>query len=349
MLKEAKHLSNNSSRWERLPKQGFDSVHFRADLSDWYRDRGRIDLPWRQTRDPYSILVSEFMLQQTPVTTVTPRYEAWLCRFPNFESVAYAPEDDVLHAWQGLGYYSRARRLHATAKIVTTKYRGQLPREINQISALPGIGRYTANAIACFAFDQPVPLVDANIARVVARLLNIRRPIDTAAGQKTVWAGASLLLPTIRACDYNSALMDLGAVVCIARRPKCGSCPVRRFCRARTPDALPRKKSRPSLLRLVENHCLHFCRNRVLLEKSSKRWRGMWILPHLGSIRHNQKPLHISEFPFTHHRVTLAIYAQNKRPPLKAGKRKFFSRTALEKIPIPSPHRRALMQLLVAS
>src|SRR5881227_1711973 len=142
---------------------------FRRFLFDWYRRYGR-DLPWRGTRDPYAILVSEFMLQQTQVSTVIPYYNEWLYRFPDFAALARASENDVLHAWQGLGYYARARNLRATALALSEKHRGIFPRDVQSIRELPGIGRYTANAVATFAFDRSVPIVEANITRLLSRL-----------------------------------------------------------------------------------------------------------------------------------------------------------------------------------
>src|SRR6059058_570319 len=150
---------------------------FRRSLLDWYRRYGR-DLPWRHTRDPYAVLVSEFMLQQTQVSAVIPYYNEWLRRFPNFGAVARASESDILHAWQGLGYYARARNLHAAAKIVNARHGGRFPHDLAAIRALSGIGRYTANALATFAFDQPVPIVETNTDRVLARLFDLHSPID---------------------------------------------------------------------------------------------------------------------------------------------------------------------------
>src|SRR5215475_10636152 len=168
----------------------FQSAKFRRRLLRWYRRHGR-DLPWRRTRDPYAILVSEFMLQQTQVATVIPYYNAWLRRFPNFASLARASENDVLRAWQGLGYYARARNLHATARAIVNRHRGQVPREIEEMQQLPGIGKYTAHALASFGFNQPVSIVEANTARVLTRLFNFRKSIDSGSGRKTLWRHAA--------------------------------------------------------------------------------------------------------------------------------------------------------------
>ncbi len=309
----------------------------------WYRANGR-DLPWRRTRDPYAILVSEFMLQQTQVATVLPYYNEWLRRFPDFSGLVRARESSVLHGWQGLGYYTRARNLHALARIVSRKHGGELPGKIDDLRALPGIGRYTANAVATFAFDQSVPLVEANTARVVARLFDVRDPIDATRGREIIWRHAAGLLPARGAASHNSALMDLGALVCTPRTPKCGICPVREFCRAENPETLPIKKRRPSLKELTEAHAFTFHRNRILLEQSSGRWRGMWILPRARSTS-SSSPVHRSIFPFTNHRITLKIFAQSP-PDLRAKAQRWFSTTQLASIPLPSPHRRAIEQLL---
>lgn len=318
---------------------------FRRRLQRWFARQAR-DLPWRRTRDPYAILVSEFMLQQTQVATVIPYYERWLARFPDFATLAAGTESEVLHAWQGLGYYARARHLHAAAQLVTRQHRGRLPADLEKIARLPGVGRYTAGAIASFAFDLPAPIVDANIARVLARLTNYQEPIDCAAGQTHLWTTASALTPPRGARAYNSAVMELGALVCLPRQPRCGECPVRAFCRAENPAALPRKKKRPALIHLTEPHAFTRARNRVLLEQSRVRWRGMWILPRLA-LAPRQTPLLQLDFPFTHHRVTLAVFFR-PRPVAPNEHQQWFALDALDRLPVPTPHRRVLAQLLPA-
>src|SRR5581483_9803659 len=175
-------------------------------LLRWYYKNGR-DLPWRQTSDPYAILVSEFMLQQTQVATVSPYYKKWLDRFPTFGALARASENDVLRAWQGLGYYARARNLHAAGKQIIHRQAGRFPRAISEMQKLPGVGKYTAHAVATFAFNQPVPIVEANSARVLARLFNLRTPIDSSLGQQTLWNRAASLVPKSEPAIYNSALL----------------------------------------------------------------------------------------------------------------------------------------------
>jgi A/G-specific adenine glycosylase len=331
-----------------------DTRSFRRALLDWYRRHGR-DLPWRHTRNPYAILVSEVMLQQTQVATALPRFHQWLQRFPDIKSLARASENDVLHAWQGLGYYARARNLHASAKMIMNRHAGRFPPSIDGMRQLPGIGKYTAHAVACFAFDQALPIVEANTTRVLARLFNLRIPVDQAAGQQTLWNCAASLIPKTSAHDYNSALIDLGALICLPR-PRCAICPVKRFCSAKNPIALPIRKTPAVIKHLVEDHALVLRRNTILLQKADRRWRGMWILPPL----HNRpaakldrlkrsssrdQPIHTAVFPFTHHRVTLRVF---RREPCRAGNppQQWFRISSLDSIPLPSPHRRALTALL---
>ena len=322
-----------------------DSRNFRAALLRWYRRRGR-DLPWRRTRDPYAILVSEFMLQQTQVATVLSYYNEWLRRWSDFSALARASESSVLHAWQGLGYYARARNLHATARIVVDRYGGHLPRTIARTRALPGIGRYSAHAIATFAFDQSVPIVEANTARVLSRLFNFRTPIDCTVGREALWNYAESLLPKRSARVYNSALLDLGALVCLPRQPKCAICPVKKFCRSKNPQTLPIKKIPRPPKELIEARAFTFRHNRILLEQSSGRWHGMWILPPAQVRSVITRPIHTSIFPFTNHRITLKVFAQPAPRTRARGQGRWFSIAQLASIPLPSPHRRAVEQLL---
>ncbi len=317
---------------------------FRRSLLDWYHRYGR-DLPWRGTRDPYAILVSEVMLQQTQVATAIPYYKAWLRRFPDFAALARASENDVLHAWQGLGYYARARNLHATARAVVNRLHGRFPRSIEQMQQLPGIGKYTAHAVASFAVNQSVPIVEANTARVLARLFNLREPIDSDLGRKRLWQHAAVLVPKSNSRTYNSALIDLGALVCVPREPKCGICSVKKFCRTKNPGTLPIRKMRPAMERLTENHALTMRADSILLEKADSRWRGMWILPRLQAKPVNPQPIYKLVFPFTNHRVELKVYVEHWRKIDKRSQR-WIRVDSVDSIPMPSPHRKAMRHLL---
>ena len=317
---------------------------FRRSLLGWFARNGR-NLPWRETRDPYAILVSEFMLQQTQVPTVIPYYHEWLRRFPDFASVARASQNAVLHAWQGLGYYSRARNFRAAAKIVQSRYGGLFPSDITAIRELPGVGRYTANAVATFAFNRPVPIVEANTSRVLARLFDMRAPIDSTNGREKLWENAAQLVPKRDTARFNSALIDLGSLVCLPDKPRCYICPVKKFCGTKNPEALPIKKSKPRTRRLIERHAFAISNGRVLLEQSSTRWRGMWILPplKLKPSSFGERAIHVSIFPFTHHQVTLAVYPRAAPKRIPPGQEWFES---IEHIAMPSPHRRATQAIL---
>jgi A/G-specific adenine glycosylase len=203
-----------------------------SSLLSWYRQNKRT-LPWRGHPDPYAVWVSEIMLQQTRVETVISYFYKWMGLFPTINDLAEADEQAVLNAWEGLGYYSRARNLHTAAKIVSEKYGGQLPRDLDALRALPGIGRYTVGAIASMAFGMNEPTLDGNLRRVFARVFDVTEPADSPAGEKILWGFASRHLPKGQAGDYNQALMDLGASICLPRNPRCLLCPLMKMCKAR--------------------------------------------------------------------------------------------------------------------
>ncbi len=198
-------------------------------LLTWYADNAR-DLPWRKTEDPYAIWVAEIMLQQTRVETVIPYYERWMARFPSIAALAKAQSDDVLQLWEGLGYYRRAHNLHRAAREIMSHWGGELPMTLESLKSLPGIGDYTAAAIAALAFDLDAIALDGNLRRVFARLIDLeidpRQPI----GRRRIMTYAEDLLPSGRASAFNQALMDLGAVVCTARTPHCNDCPLASWC-----------------------------------------------------------------------------------------------------------------------
>ena len=202
---------------------------FRHALLTWYGVHGR-DLPWRKTADPYHILVSEIMLQQTQVDRVVPKYHEWLEKYPTLESLAAAGEDDVSHTWRPLGYNIRPRRLHSIARESVTRYGGRLPSDAETLLSFKGIGAYTAGAIRSFAFGQRAAIVDTNIARVLFRVFVSRGDPKAHAMRKRLWRLSEALVPRKRVFDFNQALMDLGATICVARKPKCESCPMIRIC-----------------------------------------------------------------------------------------------------------------------
>jgi A/G-specific adenine glycosylase len=258
-------------------------------LNRWYATNRR-DLPWRPPLgklvpvDPYAVLVSEFMLQQTQVATVLDYFRRFMEAFPTLTDLAGASEHDVLRLWQGLGYYSRARNLHATARRIVIDFGGRIPSGVDELTALPGIGRYTAGAIASIAFDCRAPILDGNVARVLCRLEKIQTDPREPKTLKRLWMLAEKILPKGRCGQFNSALMELGATVCTPRQPQCPICPVRRFCQAAAAglqETIPlRRKSRPTPILARWTVCVHR-NNRWLLERRprSGRWAGLWQFP----------------------------------------------------------------------
>jgi A/G-specific adenine glycosylase len=342
-------------------------------LLDWY-DTHKRDLPWRRTRDPYAVWVSETMLQQTRVETVIPYYERFLARFPDLESLASADAEEVYAVWTGLGYYSRARNLQAAARAVVEEHGGRLPEEASALRGLKGVGRYTAGALASIAFDQPEPAVDGNVVRVLARLLGVRND----AGRKPVmdrfWLIAAELARGPRPGQLNQALMELGATVCRPRSPVCPVCPLESLCDAlRVGDAedLPiRSKRKPP--RPVEAVAAWLeRRGRVLVVQRHQGGLlgGMWELPggeieegtgaeqalrrHLAqrlglSVRHAERVGEI-EHVFTHRRLRLHVFrcgpASGRVRRSDLASHRWLSPAAIAKLPHGGPTRKALALL----
>ncbi len=208
-----------------------DRQRFRRRLLEWYRRHGR-DLPWRKTRDPYHILVSEVMLQQTQVDRVLPKYDEWLKKYPTLEALASAAEADVADTWRPLGYNIRPRRLHAIARESVTRYGGQLPSDEETLLSFKGIGEYTAGAVLSFAFGQRAAILDTNVARVLFRVFLGRGNLKAHATRRHLWDVSRAVLPRANVFDFNQALMDFGATLCTARKPKCIICPMQSACAA---------------------------------------------------------------------------------------------------------------------
>ncbi|MBI5945750.1 MAG: A/G-specific adenine glycosylase [Chloroflexi bacterium] len=258
-----------------------------ASLLKWYRQHGR-ELPWRGNPDPYAVWVSEIMLQQTRVETVIPYFEKWMKLFPDVRALANASEQDVLNAWEGLGYYSRARNLHKAAKVVASDFNGELPRDLTELRSLPGIGRYTVGAIASMAFGMDEPTLDGNLRRVFARLFDVDEFADSPAGEKILWELAAQNLPKGQAGDYNQALMDLGATICLPNTPKahprCLLCPLMKMCETRkhgTQEMRPVLKAKKATPQYIHAAAVILQRGRVLLAQRPPDGLlgGMWEFP----------------------------------------------------------------------
>jgi A/G-specific adenine glycosylase len=263
--------------------EGLRTRDIQASLSRWYREHRR-DLPWRRTRDPYAIWIAETMLQQTRSDTVEGYYERFLLRFPTIEALARAPESAVLAVWSGLGYYARARNLRLAARRIVKAHGGEIPKEVATLRTLPGVGRYTAGAVASIAFDTPAPLVDGNVARVLARAFAIPGRLRSARFEAAVWKVAERLVPAEFPSDWNQALMELGATVCTPREPGCNRCPIRRHCGAHATEATSRfpAPARRARMRHVKRASIVIENNgRALLvrREGTRLLRGLWEFP----------------------------------------------------------------------
>lgn len=259
----------------------------------WFAEHKR-DLPWRRTYDPYQVWISEIMLQQTQMDRVVPFFLRWLDRFPTIDDLVKVPEDEVLKAWEGLGYYSRARNILRCVHILVSQYRGCIPEDYGQLLKLPGIGPYTAGAIMSIAFNREYPVVDANIKRVFARLFNLSAPLSSANLKDTCTAKAFDLLPQGKAREFNQALMELGALICLPRNPVCGQCPLASQCESKKqgivdkrPVANPRQKRIPIevVAGVIRHNGLIYIQKRL----PKVRWGNLWEFPG-GHLEPNETP-----------------------------------------------------------
>ncbi len=285
---------------------------FRDALAEWFAREGN-DYPWRRTSEPYAILVSEVMLQQTQIATVLGRgfYRRFMATFPDLTALAAADDDALLKAWEGLGYYRRVRLLRQTAQAMLTGHEGKFPEDLESLLDLPGVGRYTAGAVRAFAFNLPAAVVDGNVARVLSRLMDFSDPVDDTAGVKQLWQWAETLADPQRSRIYHSALMELGQKICRPGVPDCLSCPVARFCRTRQPERLPIKRLKPSVT-LVDEHALWLQddQGRLLMHRESgKRRKGLWKLPTRAAETLSALPLlEEHRYTITRYRVTLRVH-----------------------------------------
>lgn len=326
---------------------------FRADLLEWY-DRNRRPLPWRETRDPYRIWVSEVMLQQTRVEVVIPRYLQFVGRFSSLAILAAAAESEVLAAWSGLGYYRRARNLHAAARMVSAEHHGEFPRKLDQALALPGVGSYIGRAVLSIAYGTPCGVVDGNVRRVIARLLCQPDPSPA-----TLQREADRLLDPLRPGDANQAMMELGATVCGPASPQCAACPVRSHCAAErlgrtgdvpTPKARPAPETRSTVIYILRDSL-----GRIWLEsRHTPPLEGLWMLPWRGvegSIRSGNKVGTITH-SIMHHRYRCEVVEMaadpSQIPGAAAGPGKWIDISSLSEFPHPSLIEKAIALLACA-
>jgi A/G-specific adenine glycosylase len=285
---------------------------FREALAEWFSRHGR-DYPWRRTREPYAILVSEVMLQQTQIATVLGKgyFTRFMAAFPDLKALVAADDATLLKAWEGLGYYRRARMLRETARAVLADHGGEFPQGFEDLLKLPGVGPYTAGALRAFAFEVPAVLVDGNVARVLSRLMDCADPVDETAGIKRMWAWAAELADPERPRVYHAALMELGQALCRPGVPDCLKCPVARFCKTPAPERLP-VKGRKIPITAVDEHALWLRdgKGRLLLHhEGGKRRTGLWKLPTREAAEIQHLPV-VSEhcYAITRYRVTLRVH-----------------------------------------
>ena len=365
---------------ERTATPGVAPVGARAigrALLAWYT-RHKRDLPWRKSLDPYAVWVSEMMLQQTQVATVIPYFQRWMERFPDVAALARAEEGDVLHAWQGLGYYSRARNLRRAALTIVAEHGGRVPDEIVKLRALPGIGPYSAGAIASIAYGRAEPLVDGNVIRVLTRLFAVRGDPNKTDVKNRIWALARALVPAEAPGDFNQALMELGATVCTPQRPRCDVCPLASRCAAleqQLTDVLPELPAREKPTQVHMVAAVIARGERVLVTKlrgDAPRWAGMWLFPH-AEVGARETPenavkrattesvgLHaeatgivcVVRHTVTRFRITLDAYraraATGTARALGVEEVKWLAPAALAELAMPKAHRAIALRLLEA-
>ena len=356
----------------------FDSSLFFSRLLTWF-EQNRRHLPWRAPRnvppgfrlDPYLVFVSEAMLQQTQVTTVVPYFNRFCSAFPTIEALANATEQQVLRMWQGLGYYSRARNLRKSAKKIVEEFAGRVPDSVEALLTLPGVGRYTAGAIASIAYDRKAPILDGNVARLLCRIDRIESDPREPATREKLWQRAAQILPNqgARVGDFNSALMELGATVCTPRNPQCLICPVRDMCRAfadGVQDRIPApRKTRQTPLEKRWTFCVRHG-NHYLIEQrpSTGRWAGMWqfitiqangtkptpaLLKRAFGLSASplQRAGHLAH-SLTHRRYHFHVFTcqSTDRKVLKSDRsRKWIRLSDLDQYPLPRPHLKVLEML----
>jgi A/G-specific adenine glycosylase len=329
-----------------------DRPGFRDALVKWFRKEAR-DYPWRRTRDPYAVLVSEVMLQQTQIATVLGKgyYTRFLHAFPDVISLAGASDEALLKAWEGLGYYRRVRMLRDTARAVIAQHAGVFPSDADELLKLPGIGRYTVGALRAFAFRKPAVLVDGNVSRVLSRLMDFSDAIDSTAGLKQLWSWACDLADDKRPAPYHAALMELGQRVCKVGVPDCLGCPVVSFCQTREPGLLPVKGRKIELTR-VDEHALWLRDGdgRILLEREAgPRRTGLWKLPLRGVEEIGHLPMIASsEYGITRYRVSLKVHQGHHEDFVHEASEQVTWFDVEEIIPLPmaAPFRRMLTHLM---
>lgn len=346
-------------------------------LLKWFSENSR-DLPWRKTTDPYAIWVSEIMLQQTQVKTVIPYWERWMNRFPNITSLASANEDEVIKLWEGLGYYSRVRNMRKAAKCIVTDYDGKFPCDLEHVLSLPGVGRYTCGAICSISYNQPEPIVDGNVVRVLTRLIGIEESSKSKSVVDCLWSVAgdlvrhamSLQKPKQRnASSFNQAMMELGALVCTPRNPLCGNCPLKGRCVAWKENKVEIIPAVPKRVGLTKRRFVGFAirwRNKIFVRRRPRSGvnAGFWEFPNwemdaaveakhiakanLSLSQEELSPLCVINHSITRYRNRLEIFViePREKPRLTKLNGQWICETKLEGLPLTSAHRKVVDKLI---
>lgn len=339
-------------------------------LLAWYGRSGR-DLPWRNCRDPYRIWLSEIMLQQTTVTAVIDYYHRFLAKIPTVKHLAAVPLEDVIDLWAGLGYYSRARNLHTAAKMVVGQFDGAFPEEVELLLKLPGVGRSTAGAVSALAFDRQAPILDGNVRRVLCRLFALQKSPRSTAAEKQLWQWSEQITPAEHVHDYTQAIMDLGAIVCVPRKPLCDKCPLSELCQARKlglEQQLPLKQAtkkiptRHEVTLLIDHHGRYLVRRRL----AEGFLGGLWEFPTISvvdgedpepklrllfsdfGLRGGAKKVGSIQHVYSHFRLKSEIYRKSIEDfsNVAEGDNRWFSLDKLKDMALHGAHKKVLHKLL---
>ncbi|RUO60639.1 A/G-specific adenine glycosylase [Pseudidiomarina insulisalsae] len=318
-------------------------------ITGWQKAKGRNDLPWQLHNDPYHVLVSELMLQQTQVKTVIPYFERWLQTFPTIEALASASEDEVMTLWQGLGYYRRARNLHAAAQKVVRDYQSEIPRSAAELKEIPGIGPYTVGAIRAFAFDAPAAIVDGNVKRLFARLFALPYEVNKSTNDRYFWQLAEHFTPARDNRRFAQGLLDLGATICKPQQPLCALCPLAKVCQALQlgkVNALPKRQQKKAIPTRKGHFLLDVSARGIVLEQrpASGIWPTLWCLPEVAQAPDAQLWTRFRH-TFSHYKLDGHVWLAT--PPGNGTTRRIACHQ-LDEVGLPAPIRKLLQQLIAS-
>ncbi len=330
----------------------FNTKQYAEKLINWQKRHGRNNLPWQASLDPYSVWISEIMLQQTQVKTVIPYYNKFISRFPNIQTLADANEDEILKYWAGLGYYARARNLHKTAKIIAFNLNCVFPNTFENIISLPGIGKSTANAILSICYGQAAPILDGNVKRIFSRLFTINNPNSSKSIENMLWDISNNLMPKTETNVYTQSLMDLGSLICTRTKPNCTMCPINIFCLAYkdgTVNSYPVPKIKKIKPQRSTTFYIYKTSDKILLIKNQPEgiWGGLYSLPEISTLQENMKETKIilkeQRHIFTHFILyfdVMLISVKNQQDIAPQEKLVWVPLNKVDQYPMPTPIRK---------